>query len=129
MNYKEKVLECMEDIKRWCKNPKQQLIYERNSREAIKQNNETDEFLKTTDTVPDALWIELANAIGYDSASTVGWATKKLAIIYKRTQLGETIFVSGINVMLDRQSFKGIICNQFSEFIYNEILKNATSSE
>lgn len=115
----------MRDIVKWCKDPKQQSTYKDNFRERIKQNNETDEFLKTTDSIPDALWIEIANAIGYNSASTVRWATKKLAIIYKRTQIGETIVVPRINMTLDKQNFKEIICNQFSEFIYNEIREKA----
>ena len=113
----------MEDIKKWCKNPERLLKYENSIREAIKQNKEEEDLLKISDFISDDLWKRIIDAINYDNATTVRWATKKLGILYKKNQLGERIFVPSINVYLEKNNFESVICKEFSCFIFNEILK------
>ena len=113
----------MEDIKKWCKDPERLLEYEKSIREAIKQNKKDDDSLRTSASIPDDLWKGIVDAINYDSASTVGWAIKKLSIVYERIQLGERIFLPSIDAYLEKSNFEAVICKTFSQFIFNEILE------
>jgi len=113
----------MEDIKKWCKEPIRLLEYEKSIRESIKQNKEDDDFFRTSDFISDDLWKRIIDAINYDSATTVRWATKKLSILYRRSQLDEKIYVPIINVYLEKDNFEKVICKEFSQFIFNEILE------
>lgn len=115
------ITEHMEDIKKWCKDPARLGEYEKSIREAIKQNEEDDFILETSNFVSDDMWKRIKVAANYDSATTVNWALKKLSILYDRTQLGERIFVPSINVYLERDNFEKVICTEISQFIFNEI--------
>lgn len=114
----------MEDIKKWCKDAERLSKYEKSIRETIKQNKEEDDLLRTSDFISDDLWKRIIDAINYDNATTVSWATKKLGILYKKSQLCERIFVPSINVYLERYNFESVICKEFSCFIFNEILEH-----
>ncbi|HEX3047585.1 MAG TPA: hypothetical protein VHY08_22730, partial [Bacillota bacterium] len=95
----------MEDIREWCKDPQRLSEYEKSIRDAVEQNKRDDDFLRTSAFISADLWDGIIDAISYDSASTVGWAVKKLSIVYERVQMGEKIFVQNINAYLEKSNF------------------------
>jgi hypothetical protein len=113
----------IEDLKKWCKDPIKLLEYENNIRETIKQNKVDDDFLRTSDLISNDLWKRTIDAINCNSETSVSWAIKKLSILYKRSQLGQKIYIPSINVYLEKDNFERVICEEFSRFILNEILE------
>lgn len=129
MNDDTKINEYMEDIKKWCKDPIKILEYEVIIRKSIEKGKEEDHYLRTTDSISDDFWKRIIDAIKYDSVLTVGWATKKLCILYNRSKLGEKIFIPYLNIYLQKDNFKKVICKEFSKCIYKEILELYQSSK
>jgi len=87
------------------------------------RNAALDRFLQTTESIPDDLWRAFDAAIGYDSATPVTWALKRLKILCLRTENGETISVPAANAVLSKDTFEQVISEWFSPFIYACILK------
>ena len=83
-----------------------------------------DDFLMTTESIPDDLWWSICDAIGYDSATPVSWACGRLKVLYLRTENGESISVPAANVILCKNTFKSFISGYFSPFIYENILEH-----
>jgi hypothetical protein len=88
------------------------------------RNAKLDLFLQTTDSIPDNLWRAFDEAIGYDSATPVQWAVKRLKVLYLRTENGESISVPFINAVLSKDTFDQVISEWFSPFIYEHILEH-----
>jgi len=84
---------------------------------------ELDRFLQTTESIPDDLWRDFDDAIGYDSATPVSWACGRLKILYLRTENGENISVPAAHAVLNKDTFRQVISDCFSPFIYECILK------
>jgi len=82
-----------------------------------------DNFLRVTASIPDDLWREFGEAIGYDAATPVSWAVGRLKILYLRTENGESISVPAIDAVLNKETFETVISECFSPFIYKCILK------
>ncbi len=118
------VAEYMNDIKKWCNDPEQLDIYERSMKETIRKNNEMNEYLKITLSVSDEIWKSMMDAVGYNAATSVNWAVKKLKIIYGRTKSGDRIYVPYLKTYLDSANFEKVICECFSEFIFDEIVNS-----
>ena len=87
------------------------------------RNAALDRFLQTTESIPDDLWEAIDQAIGYDSATPVKWAVKRLKILYLRTENGEKIAVPAANAVLSKDTFEQVISEWFSPFIYECILE------
>jgi|GEM_PF-1396925 len=87
------------------------------------RNAELDRFLQTADSIPDDLWWAICEAVGYDSATPVTWAVKRLKILYLRTENGERISVPAAKTVLSKKTFKPFISDYFSRFIYECMFK------
>jgi len=87
------------------------------------RNAKLDGFLQTAESVPDDLWWNICDAIGYDSATPVTWAVKRLKILYARTENGENISVPAAKIVLNKDTFKPFISEYFSTFIYECMFK------
>jgi len=87
------------------------------------RNAELDRFLLTAESIPDDLWCAIAEAIGYDSATPVTWAVKRLKVLYIRTENDEKISIPAANVVLSKDTFKPFISGYFSPFIYECMFK------
>ena len=97
--------------------------FQKELEEGRARNAELDCFLQTAESIPDDLWRAFDDAIGYDSATPVSWAVGRLKILYLRTERGETISVPAANAVLSKDTFKQVITEYFSSFIYKCILK------
>ena len=84
---------------------------------------ELDRFLQTTESIPDNLWWNIGDAIGYDSATPVSWAVGRLKILYLRTENGENISVPAAHAVLNKDTFKDVISDHFSPHTYTWILE------
>ena len=88
------------------------------------RNAKLDRFLQTTESIPDDLWQVFEQAIGYDSATPVKWAVKRLKVLYLRTENGESIAVPAAKAVLSKDTFEQVISEWFSPFIYECILEH-----
>ena len=99
------------------------MAYEKELAEGKARLEAQDQFLRTTDTIPDDLWRGIVKAILYDSATPVSWAGGRLKIIYQRTQNGESISVPAAHVVLTKDTFEPFITEYFSRFMFEYILR------
>ena len=63
--------------------------FQKELEEGRARNAELDCFLQTAESIPDDLWRAIADAIGYNSATPVTWAVKRLKVLYLRTENDE----------------------------------------
>ena len=99
------------------------LDYKKELEDGKVKNAKLDRFLQTTESIPDDLWWDFDEAIGYNSATPVTWAVKRLKILYLRTENGETISVPAANAVLSKGTFEHVITKCFSHFIYECMFK------
>ena len=79
--------------------------------------------MRVTDSIPDDLWRAFDKAVGYDSATPVTWAVKRLKVLYSRTENGESVSVPLAGVVLNKDMFERVISEWFSPFIYECLFK------
>jgi len=91
----------------------------------LSEHEALDRFLQTTKSIPDDLWWDFDNAIGYDAAASVGWASGRLKTLYLRIENGESISVPVVNAVLNKETFEPIISEHFSPFMYRHIVEDA----
>ena len=92
---------------------------ENNRGEILRQIKE----LETSTVIPDAVWREICDDIGYAAGYSIRSACRILKIIYLRTQNGESIELPLKGIVLNKSNFEKIIIEYFEPFIFQCILE------
>lgn len=92
-----------------------------NIKSSVIFNKELDNFLNTTQIIPNEIIIRFYEAYSYDQATTVNWVIGKLKILNNRIKNNETFEMEGYG-RIDKSKFHEWVKTDFPN-IYQNVLR------